>query len=131
MWIWVFMLVINLLIPLTMIGVGVCFIKYPPAWISKGYGYRTRMSMKNMDTWNFAHRYCGLLWKRVGLIMLAATAVLSICIIRMTMNDIAVIGGILNLIQLIIMVTTIFPTERALKRNFDENGRPRDEKART
>lgn len=29
--------------------------------------------MKNTDTWNFAHSYCGRLWWKIGLFMSAGT----------------------------------------------------------
>jgi uncharacterized membrane protein len=31
----------------------------PPRKINKIYGYRTNMSMKNKDTWDYAHRFYG------------------------------------------------------------------------
>ena len=34
--------------------------------------------MKNMETWKFAHDYCGRLWWRLGLITLVPTALLHI-----------------------------------------------------
>ena len=44
---WIFMLVIDLLIPLTMIGFGRLFLKKIPKDINALFGYRTSMSMKN------------------------------------------------------------------------------------
>ena len=37
------------------------------------FGYRTKMSMKNKDTWEFAHKYCGKLWYVWGIILLLLT----------------------------------------------------------
>ena len=39
--------------------------KYPPKEINGIIGYRTTMSRKNMDTWKFAHDYCGKLWLKL------------------------------------------------------------------
>ena len=58
---WIFMLIMVLLIPLMMIGFGRLFLKKAPGTINAAFGYRTSMSMKNKDTWEFAHRYCGRL----------------------------------------------------------------------
>ena len=33
--------------------------KKAPKEINSVFGYRTSMSMKNKDTWEFAHKYCG------------------------------------------------------------------------
>ena len=57
------MLCSSLVIPIIMIGFGFLFGKRPPKEINYLCGYRTRMSMKNIDTWVFAHRYCGRLWR--------------------------------------------------------------------
>ena len=50
------MVMMDLMIPLIMIVFGKVFLKNPPKEINLIYGYRTGRSMKNKDTWNFAHR---------------------------------------------------------------------------
>ena len=44
---WIFMLIMNLLIPVTMIGFGRLFMYKAPGAINVVYGYRTSISMKN------------------------------------------------------------------------------------
>ena len=61
------------------------------------------MSMKNEETWRFAHEHCGRVWLRVGLM-----------------------GSLVCLAQLVPLIGAIFPTERALRREFDENGNRRE-----
>ena len=64
MWFWYFMFVSNLLTPLLMIVIGHIMWKHSPQNINTIFGYRTKRSMKNMDTWKFAHEYCGkLCWQ--------------------------------------------------------------------
>ncbi|WP_268051132.1 SdpI family protein [Clostridium ganghwense] len=53
---------ITIIISFTMIGFGLLFMKKPPKEINSTFGYRTTMSSKNKDTWNFAHRYAGIVW---------------------------------------------------------------------
>lgn len=48
--------------PLLMIIFGAIFRKAAPKKINSLYGYRTTMSMKNRDTWEFAHHYFGRIW---------------------------------------------------------------------
>ena len=48
---WIFMRVMDLLIPVTMVFIGKRFQKKPPKEINAMYGYRTAMSMKNKETW--------------------------------------------------------------------------------
>ncbi len=122
---WFFILIMDLLIPLVMLGFGGYAAKHAPKEINYVFGYRTSMSMKNNDTWNFAHSYCGKIWIKVGLTILPASAVVMLCLIGRDTNTVAIYGGALCIIQLIVMTASMIPTERALKRTFDENGKRR------
>ena len=57
-----FMFMSVLLIPVIMVVFGALFRKKAPGRINLVYGYRTLRSMKNVDTWNFAHHYIGKKW---------------------------------------------------------------------
>ena len=119
---WLFMLCADLLVPAVMIGFGRMFLKNPPQNINASFGYRTAMSMKNRDTWDFAHQYCGRLWYRWGLVLLLPSVVPLLFVLG---RDIGVIGNtglVVAGMQLVVMLGTILPVERALKRTFDQNG---------
>ena len=116
------MLIIDLLTPFTMIGFGKYFLKTAPKEINAVFVYRTTMSMKNKDTWLFANKYCGKIWYKAGLIMLPISFVIMLFVIGRTKDMIGMVGGIVCFVQMIPLVGTIIPTERALKMNFDENG---------
>ncbi len=122
---WIFMLIMDLLLPLTMIGFGRYFIKKAPKEINAVFGYRTTMSMKNRGTWEFAHKYCGKIWYVCGLIMLPITVLFLLLTIGKNEDYIGTVGGIIAMVQLIPLIGSIFPTEIALKKNFDENGKRR------
>ncbi len=92
---WIFMLVSDLLIPLTIIGFGKYFIKNAPKEINGIFGYRTAMSMKNRDTWEFAHYYCGKIWFFSGLIMFFLSFIAMVFIIGKDVNYVGTYGGIL------------------------------------
>ena len=62
MWFWWFMLICDMIIPIDMVIVGRVMWKHCPKHINGISGYRTTRLMKNMDTWKFAHDYCGKLW---------------------------------------------------------------------
>lgn len=119
---WVFMMICSLLIPFTMIVLGKLFIKNPPQEINGVFGYRTKMSMKNKDTWEFAHKYCGKLWVTIGCIMLPLSLIAMLFIIGKGKDPVGILGGIVCCIQTVFLVISIIPTEKALKRTFDENG---------
>ncbi|WBW99184.1 SdpI family protein [Oceanirhabdus sp. W0125-5] len=119
---WIFMMISNLLIPFTMVGFGKYFIKSAPKQINAGFGYRTSMSMKNKETWEFAHHYCGKLWRTIGWIMLVLSVVAMLFVIGKDTSVVGTLGAILCLLQVVFLVGSIFPTEQALKRNFDRHG---------
>lgn len=125
MWMWLFMLVMDLLLPLVMICFGGRFETDPPREISAAFGYRTARSMKNWDTWCFAHRVCGRLWRRCGFSLLIVSAMLLICVFGEDIADVCVMGLVVSGVQLLVVASTIFLTELSLKNRFDEDGRRR------
>ena len=121
---WVFMLVMNLLIPAAMIGCGRRFTKNPPKEINMGNGYCTSRSMKNQATWDFAHEYCGRLWTRVGWILVPLAVVgQALTLLCPTVESMCYWSLVLTIAETVVMAAVYFPVERALKRNFDENGK--------
>jgi len=116
------MLLMDLLIPFTMIGFGKYFSESAPKEINKVFGYRTPMSMKNKETWEFAHHYCGKLWLIMGCIMLVPSVIAMLFVIGKDENSVGTFGGVLCGIQIVFLIASIFFTERALKNNFDEHG---------
>lgn len=119
------MLIMDLLIPVTMIGFGRYFMKNAPKEINAVFGYRTSMSMKNKDTWEFAHKYCGKDGYASGIVMLPITVIFMFLVIGKNEGCVGSVGGIICGVQLIPLIGSIFPTEIALKKNFDKNGKRR------
>ena len=60
------------LIGIIFIALGILFKFLPPQKINSIYGYRTKLSMKNQDTWNEAQRYSAYSFLIFGLIYLIA-----------------------------------------------------------
>ena len=119
---WIFMLVMGLLVPLTMVGFGKLFMTKAPKNINMLFGYRTAMSMKNRDTWEFAHKMIGKLWFRCGLVLLPLTVIPFLFVMNKDVLTIGKVGAIVVAMQMIPMMGMIFPVEAALKKNFDKNG---------
>lgn len=122
MWFWWFMLICDLLIPVVMLIVGRMMWKHCPKSINSVMGYRTTRSMKNMDTWKFAHDYCGRLWWKLGLIMIVPSVLIHIPFYQSNEKTIGIIGAVLETIQCIVLIASIFPTESALKKTFNDDG---------
>lgn len=57
--------------------------------------------------------------------MLPITVAVMLLFIGKSIDDIGIAGGIICMIQLVFLIGSIFPTERALKKNFDEDGNKR------
>ena len=117
------MLIMDLLIPLMMIGFGRMFLNKVPQNINATFGYRTTMSMKNKDTWEFAHKFCGNLWFRCGLVLLPISMIPLILVFSKSIDAIGNTGLIVSSFQLVPVVGSIIPTEIALKKTFDQDGR--------
>lgn len=122
---WVFMLIMVLLVPASMIGFGRLFMKSAPKEINSTFGYRTRRSMMNMETWKFAHAYFGKMWFIWGLILLIPSVVGMCLALGKGIDTVGTVGAMIVAVQMVPMVGAIFPTERALKKTFDEQGRRR------
>ena len=122
---WIFMFIMVLLIPLTMIFFGWLLFRRTPKKINYVFGYRTKRSMMNEETWRFANQYFGKVWYLCGLI-LAPLSVIAIGIVfGKGPGTVGTVGGIITMLQLIPLGGAIIPTEIALRKNFDENGKRR------
>lgn len=117
---WLFMLLCELLCPAAMVLFGHGFVTHPPAKINRVYGYRTARSMKDEESWKFAHAHCGKLWRRIGLWMLPLTALAHLFLLGKSMDAVGIGGSVIVTIQIIVMVASVIPTERALMRTFGQ-----------
>lgn len=122
---WLFMVVMDLLIPVMMIGFGSVFEKYAPAEINNVFGYRTAMSKKNRDTWEFAHRYLGRLWRIWGWILVPISLIILLLVLGKDENVVGNVGAVLCFGQMAPMILTVICTEWALRKKFDKNGQVR------
>lgn len=122
LWLWVFMLVVNLLLSVSMMGFGRAFVKSPPKQVNDYFGYRTAMSTKNKDTWSFAHRYFGRIWFVLGIITTVAVAVVFLILLEKSIDTVGKVGGICAMLQCVLLIAPILPTERALRKTFDRWG---------
>lgn len=122
MWFWIWMFISSMMIPLLVTGFGKRFQTKPPAQINAIYGYRTKMSMLNMDTWNYAHRYFGKKWFRAGCMIMPGT-VLGMLLLYGRNEDIVGIGSTVILtVQVFALILPVIETERELKRRFEPDG---------
>lgn len=124
---WVFLLVMVLLVPGTMLFFGRELERNPPKEINSGYGYRTNWSMKSKLTWDFAQVYSGKIWQKCGRILLPVSVVPMLFMLGRGMEPASIVCLVICGVQLVVMLGTIFPVETALKKNFDSYGIPYSE----
>ena len=119
---WFLLLGCNLLIPTVMLIGGRIFMKRAPRRINSFIGYRTTMSMKNQDTWQFAHKVSGRFMFRWGWVAIGVGVVPMAFVWRRSENAISIVGLVAMCAQLIILLAAILHTEKALKSQFDKMG---------
>nr|WP_288932936.1 SdpI family protein [uncultured Streptococcus sp.] len=119
----IFMLIVVLLIPLTMLLFGWLFFRRTPKEINYIFGYRTKRSMRNEETWKFANQYFGKVWYLCGLLSAPLSVIAMVIVFEKGTETMSTVGFIITMIQTIPFVGAMISTEIALKKNFDENGR--------
>ena len=120
---WLYCTAMCLLVPAVMLYFGWRFLNRPPQKIKALYGYRTSRSMKNQQTWDYAHQVCGKLWFRAGAVMLPLSLLAMLSGLGKDTQALGIwLMGVV-LVQVVVMIATIFPVEKALKRKFDKFGR--------
>lgn len=120
---WIFMFIVTLLIPISLIIIWYTCPRFKN--INNASGYRTSRSMKNQETWDFSQKYCA----GISLCMFFPTVVLAVAIMPFFINEsigkIGFAGLAVTIIQMVSFAVIIIFTERELKKNFDEHGNRR------
>ena len=119
---WFLMLTIGLLFPAIMILFGKVFMRSAPKKINYIYGYRTDMSMKNRDTWEFAHKHIGKLWFRLGFLLIPFSVLPMLFVIGKAENIVGTVGLIVSFVNTVTLIVPVFSTEKALNKTFDKEG---------
>lgn len=109
-----FLMIMDLLLPVCMFLVGRLWQKNPPKEINGIYGYRTARSMKSKEAWDYAHRYYGRIWYYTGLVLTPLT-VLAMFLWK---DDYEAVAVVIIMLQTLATIIGIFPTEAALKKKF-------------
>ena len=119
---WVLMLLTALICPLMMLIIGLIYKNHAPKKINRFSGYRTEMSMKNIGTWTFAHKYIARMWLIWGAILTVPSAVPMLFVMDKSEEIISIVALIVCFIGLSVMMATLIPTEIAFRKNFDKDG---------
>ena len=125
MWLWWLMLGCGALIPVIMVIAGRGMWKHPPKEINGVVGYRTARSMRNQETWAFAHAHAGRLWWRLGWGMLGPSVLVLLPAYGRGEVAVSVAGLAVMAAQAVGLIGSVLATERALKRAFTDAGERR------
>lgn len=116
---WIFMFIVTLLIPTSLLLTWYLCPKIKT--INNVSGYRTKRSMQNQNAWDFAQKYCS----KISLYVFFPSLILAIVIMpTVTSKPVDVIGWIglgITMIQMVSFIVIIISTEKALKKTFDES----------
>lgn len=93
---------------------GLIQLKYPPKKINSLYGYRTKLSMKSKEAWDFAQKYSANKFAQVGLAMLT----IGIVSIFLPSDTGEFQAWISVLLVILFSGIIIYLTEKKLKENF-------------
>lgn len=112
----------NLLIPAILLIGGWLLYYRTPKTINLIYGYRTGLSMKNQDTWNFANKMCGRVWLCWGGPLFALSLLVQLFFIYASEDAFVIMTLVLEGIQLVVIFASIYVVQKAMKQTFDKDG---------
>jgi uncharacterized membrane protein len=105
----------SLIIGLVVLFFGLISFLFPPKKINNVYGYKTELSITNLDVWNEGNRYCARQYLIAGA-MLTILGYLGYLVFDSK-------GCVVSLAAFIpVLYFTLFTTEKYLKSIFDSNG---------
>jgi len=122
---WVVILLVVLVMAVTMIGFGLYFFIAGPKKINFIFGYRTPMSMTNLDTWRFGNIYAGRCMWITGAILLVGSLITLLAVFNRDDTTIRIAGLVIIIAHAVMIFGSVISTEIALRRNFDRNGNRR------
>lgn len=73
--------------PLLLLGFGLLYLLAPPKEANYSLGYRFWWSMASLDAWRFTHRWAGVVWSILGLILTVVMAFVANAFRRMAPMD--------------------------------------------
>ena len=121
---WILSFLSAQVIPVTVLAAGYYYKNRVPKTMKTGY--RTARSTRSRETWVFAHRMLGRLWRPLGWVLLTVSFFGMFAVLITNKDALEKATSVLAIAQTVVMVGSLIPVERALKQNFDENGYPND-----
>ena len=118
----VIMLISVAFIPLLLIVIGKILEKYPSKEPNIAIGFRTKLSMMNKETWDFAQRLFPKAWISLGRIMLPLSLIILFLLYSEDKDYTGNLVLILILAQVVLMLGSILYVNLKLKKAFNSDG---------
>ena len=118
----VIMLISVAFIPLLLIVIGKIFDKYPIKEPNIAIGFRTKLSMMNKETWDYAQRLFPKAWISLGRIMLPLSLIILFLLYSEDKDYTGNLALILMLVQAALMLASIFYVDLKLRKTFNSDG---------
>lgn len=115
---WVFMLCMEMLIPLSMLILGLLWRTHPPKKRNPLYGYRSRRSFSNPEAWDYAQQRAGRFFVLAGGLLLPPTLLVMLLLLGKESSVIGSFGALLCLLQCIPLLFSSLHVEKGLKEEF-------------
>ncbi|MCL1862144.1 MAG: SdpI family protein [Defluviitaleaceae bacterium] len=112
------MFIVSLLLPLTLIFLGFMYRHDTPTGPNYFAGFRTRRSMQNEKTWEFAHRFGGRIWFFMGLVTLPMAAIAMFLVIRHGFMNVEIFAIIVIAVQFVLLMASYVVVDIAIDRRF-------------
>lgn len=116
------MLISVAFIPLLLIVIGKIFDKYPIKEPNIAIGFRTKLSMMNKETWDYAQRLFPKAWISLGRIMLPLSLIILFLLYSEDKDYTGNLALILMLVQAALMLASIFYVDLKLRKTFNSDG---------
>lgn len=116
------MLISVAFIPLLLIVIGKIFEKYPSKEPNIAIGFRTKLSMMNKETWDYAQRLFPKVWISLGRIMLPLSLSILFLLYSEDKDYTGNLALILMLVQEVLMLGSILYVNLKLKKAFNSDG---------
>ena len=122
---WGIILLVVCVMYATMIGFGLFFYLAGPKKINFVFGYRSPMSMKNLNTWKFGNIYAGRCMWSTGAVLLVGSLVTLFVVMNSSETVIRNAGIVIIIAHAVMIFGSVISTEIALRKRFDHHGNPK------
>ena len=116
---WIISAVIAIGVPAAMLTIGKKIMAEMPK-IGTWYGYNSKLSLKNEETWKFANDTMAKLWINIGEAMTPAAAIAMIFSFGKDKSTIWSYFYLLILVELVALIYSKISVKNSLKKEFGE-----------